>query len=844
MERFWESQALPRWVCKARATRPPAAPLGPPAPLADRSCQRGGRPVRRTLPRLPSPRMPFVLAAGAVPPFLVEVVAIVLAAAVVAYVCQRLGLVPIVGFLLAGVLIGPSGLALVRDPELIDAAAEVGVLLLLFTIGIEFSLDKLARIKKLIFVGGGLQVGLTTALVAGLCVAFGVDWRPAVFTGFLVSLSSTAIVLKLLGDRGEANTEVGQGAVGLLIFQDLAVILMVLLVPALGGGDMSGGELAWALTKAALIIVFVLVVARRVLPPVLEHVARTCSPELFLLTVIAVCFGTAYAVGLAGVSISLGAFLAGLVVSQSRFSEHALSEILPLQILFSATFFVSVGLLLDLGFVASNVGLVLGALVVVTLLKGATTFVAVRAVGRATPAAAATALWLAQVGEFSFVLERSGREAGLAPLGMDDIGAPLFIAATVVSMALTPVAAPWAGRLSARLQRRRQPDAPEPDADALADAAHGFADLENHVLVAGYGPAARRLVHVLAGSGVPFVVVTLSPDGARDAEAEGLRVLRGDYAKQHILEAVGLSRAKLLVVPDDRPAQTHRVVAVARALAPTVRIVACVPTVHDAEEIVEAGADRAIATELEAVVGLFDDVLRHYQVEPAEILRHEETLRRGSYQAFDQAVMDTPAVRCELDDDCFSTRTVTIRDGSHAAGRTLAELELDERLLHVARIDRGSESVSEPGGGVRLQVGDEVWIGGTPQSFIDAGDLFRTSDADAPPLPDLPPMPTQSADWIDTSAVVGFTPDPKAECSHLDHVHDVTPGTQGCQECLEHGDRWVHLRVCLECGHVGCCDSSPGKHATAHHRETGHPVVRSIEPSETWGWCYPDEVML
>ncbi len=784
--------------------------------------------------------MPFVLAAGAVPPFLVEVVAIVVAAAVVAYVSQRVGLVPIVGFLLAGVLIGPSGLGLVTDPELIDAAAEIGVLLLLFTIGIEFSLDKLQKIQRLIFVGGGIQVGLTTAVVAGLCLAFGVDWRPAVFTGFLVALSSTAIVTKLLGDRGETNTEVGQGAVGLLIFQDLAVILMVLLVPALGGGDVSGGELAWALAKAALIIVFVLVVARRVLPPVLEHVAQTCSPELFLLTIIAVCFGTAYAVGLAGVSISLGAFLAGLVVSQSRFSEHALSEILPLQILFSATFFVSVGLLLDLGFVWDNLGLVLLALAAVTLLKLATTFVAVRAVGRAVPAAAATGLWLAQVGEFSFVLERSGREAGLAPLGMDDVGAPLFIAATVVSMALTPVAAPYAGRLASRLRGRAEAKEPEPEP---VDPGH-FADLENHTIVAGYGDAARKLVHVLDGSGVPFVILTLSPDGAREAEAAGLRVLRGDYAKRHILQAVGLDRAKLLVVPDDNPQQAHRVVSVARALAPTARIVACAPTSHDAHELVEAGADRVIAVEMEAVIGLFDDVLRHYRVAPEDILRHEETLRHGTYQAFDHDLMETPAVRCELDDDCFSTRSVTIRDGARASGQSLAALRLDERLIHVLEVDRAGETVREPDGSFVLEPGDEVLFGGTPQSFIDAADLFRTSDAGTPALPDLPPMPTQRADWIDPSAPVHLDPDPKAGCSHLDHVHDVTPGTQGCQECLRDGDRWVHLRVCLECGHVGCCDSSPNKHATRHFHATGHPVVRSIERGETWGWCYEDEVML
>ena len=785
--------------------------------------------------------MPFVIAAGVVPPFLVEVVAIVAAAALVAYASQRVGLVPIVGFLLAGVLIGPSGLGLVRDPELIDAAAEIGVLLLLFTIGIEFSLDKLARIQRLIFVGGSVQVGLTTALVAGLCLAFGVDWRPAVFTGFLVALSSTAIVTKLLGDRGETNTDVGQSAVGLLIFQDLAVILMVLLVPALGGGDVTGGDLAWALAKAALIIVFVLVVARRLLPPLLEHVARTCSPELFLLTVIAVCFGTALGVGLAGVSISLGAFLAGLVVSQSRFSEHALSEILPLQILFSATFFVSVGLLLDLGFLVSHPLLVLGALAVVALVKLGTTFVAVRVVGRAAPVAAASALWLAQVGEFSFVLERSGRAAGLAPLGMPEVGAPLFIAATVVSMALTPVAAPYAGRLAARLRRR---DEAQADATEAAADPHAFADLENHVVVAGYGEAARKLVHVLDGSGVPFVIATLSPEGAREAEADGRRVLRGDYAKRHILEAVGLDRAKLLVVPDDTAQMAHRVVSVARALSPTTRIVACVPTMAAAEELVEAGADRAIATELEAVVGLFDDILRSYQVAPAEILRHEETLRRGSYQAFDGEVMDTPAVRCELDADCFSTRTVTVRAGTLAAGRSLADLMLDERLLHVIDLMRGGETQHEPDGATVLQPGDELLLGGTLQSFIDAAALFRTSDAATPDLPALPPMPTQSADWIDTSAPVHLTPNPAAGCTHLDHVHDVTPSAQGCEECLKTGDRWVHLRVCMECGHVGCCDSSPNKHATAHYHATGHPVIRSVEPGETWGWCYEDKVML
>lgn len=368
--------------------------------------------------------MPYpVFAAGALPAYLTEVVALVLAGAVIAYVSKRIGLVPIVGFLIAGVIIGPNQLGLVKDIELVDATAEIGVLLLLFTIGIEFSLEKLAKIRRLIVGGGGLQVGLTTAAVTLILLPFGVDWKVGIFTGFLVALSSTAIVLKLLGDRNETGTEAGQASVGLLIFQDIAIIVMVLLVPMLAGAGGGPLDIAQALGTALGVIVLVFVVAQRLMPPLLEAVARTCSSEVFLLVIVGICLGTAYLVGLAGVSISLGAFLAGLVVSESKFSEHAFGEILPLQILFSATFFVSVGMLLDLGFLVQNLPLVLGIVVVLLLLKAVIAMASVRMLGYSLPVAAATGLTLAQVGEFSFVLERAGREVGLTPAGMGADGA-------------------------------------------------------------------------------------------------------------------------------------------------------------------------------------------------------------------------------------------------------------------------------------------------------------------------------------------------------------------------------------------------------------------------------------
>ncbi len=321
------------------------------------------------------------LASSATPPFLVEGAALLVAAAVIAYICYRIGLVPIIGFLVAGVVIGPYALGIVANRELVDAVAEIGVILLLFTIGLEFSLERLAKIFTLILGGGSLQVGLASVVTMGVLMAIGVDWRSALFTGFLVALSSTAIVLKLFADRGETNTTRGQVALGLLIFQDLAVIVMVLLVPMLGVGvahatgtapavvENDALTLAKALGTAVALIVIVLVVARRFMPPLLERVARTCSPELFLLTVVAICFGTAFLTSLAGVSVSLGAFLGGLIVSESEFREHAFTEIMPLQILFSATFFVSVGMLLDLGFVMTHFPLVLGAVAVVCLIK-------------------------------------------------------------------------------------------------------------------------------------------------------------------------------------------------------------------------------------------------------------------------------------------------------------------------------------------------------------------------------------------------------------------------------------------------------------------------------------------
>lgn len=789
--------------------------------------------------------MSLIFLAGTAPAFLTEVVWLIVAGAAIAYVCNRFGLVPIVGFLLAGVLIGPNALGLVRDQSLVDAAAEVGVILLLYTIGIEFSLVKLAKIKRLIFGGGGMQVVLATLATTGLLALFGVEWRTGLFTGCLVALSSTAIVLKLLGDRAETNSTQGQVGLGLLIFQDLAIIVMVLLVPVISGTGGSSLEIVWALTKAGAIIGIVLLFARRLMPKVLEMVALTCSPELFLLTVIAICFGTAYLTSLAGVSLSLGAFLAGLLVSESRFSEHALSEILPLQILFSATFFISVGMLLDVSFLVRNLPLVFGAIAVVLVIKIVTTNISVRALGYRAPVAAASALMLAQVGEFSFVLERAGREVGLSPAGLGESGSQTLIASTVVLMVATPILMQVGSRFARRLETKySQVAAARMEAEPTPE---NVLFMEDHIIVAGYGQAARRLVHVLKGSRIPYIITTLSPEGANEADAQGLPVLRGDSSKQRTLILAGIERAKIMVIADDEPMMAARIASVARATNPTLRIVARTRYMTEIEPLTRAGVDRVVTEELESIVGLFADVLSDYGISNEEIERYEEAMRRGGYAALIGAPSsdEQPAVVCELNNERLDSRTITIRAGAPITQQTLAELALDKRGLRLHNLRRSGEVLADITPNTKLQVGDELVICGDTEAFARNSLLFRpTAGEDKSP----PVAMTNDADnpgSVDTEKVVKFTLDGNSSaCSHTSQAREVMPRARGCEECLAVGDTWVHLRICMTCGHVGCCDSSKNKHASKHYPATNHPIIRSLEPGEDWTWCYADMIYI
>jgi len=665
------------------------------------------------------------------PPGFGEITVLAAVSVGIAYLCYRLHLVPIAGFLIAGVVIGPNALGLVDDLELVNTLAEIGVILLLFTIGIEFSLEKLGRIKRLVLGGGALQVFGTMAVVTGICLAFDIDWRSAVFTGGLVALSSTAIVLGLLSDRGETDAPVGQSSLGILIFQDFGIIVMVLLVPLIGGEGGSTGELLLALGKALGIIAVVVVLARQVVPPILERIAATRRSELFLLSVVALCFLIAWIMGLADVSLALGAFLAGLIVSESPYATQALSEVLPLRTVFNAAFFVSVGMLLDVGVLIDAWPLVLGAAVSVLLLKLVITSVALLVMKMPLRIAVAAGLMLAQIGEFSFVLDIAGREVGLSPAGLGSTGQQVFIATTVLLMLLTPFLASLASKAGRAAERVLGPmqatDAPDETP----------VKMEDHVIIVGYGPSGHRLARVLQQAGIPFVVIELNPQTVKEARKEGVDVVFGDATRPHVLEVAGVEHAKLcVVVISDREA-TVRTVHVAAHENPTLQIIARADFLDDVDRLHEAGAEIVIPTEIETAVRLFADVLRAYQIPTEEVQRHVREVRADDYRLLrglqppGVETDDTAAMVLDgLSEEGLHTRTVIVREGAFVADRSLIDLALRRDYdLTVLAIRRDGEVIGSPGGDERLRPGDRLVLVGPAAAFADCADLFRPADS-------------------------------------------------------------------------------------------------------------------
>ncbi|HEX9670326.1 MAG TPA: cation:proton antiporter [Thermoanaerobaculia bacterium] len=655
--------------------------------------------------------------------FLQEAVAILGAAVAVLLASHRLRIPPVVGFLLTGVLIGPSGLSLVSDPRRVELFAEIGVIFLLFAVGLEFSLDRLRQIRRAFFLGGSLQSFLTIGAVALIAVLAGTGPPRALFLGFLAALSSTAIVLKLYAERRELDAPQGKLVLGILLFQDFLLVPMIVLTPILAGSvQASPAAIAVRFSLALLAVGAVFFIARYLMPRLLEVMVRTGIREVLVLGALFACLGFALLTERLEFSLALGAFIAGIIISESHYSPQIEAEIVPFRDVFNSLFFISIGMLLDLGYALAHPWAVLGIAAAVLALKGTATAAAVALLGYARRIVVLVAAGLAQVGEFSFVLLRVGQEHGLVDPGVYQS----FIAASLLTMLATPVLVALAPRWAAWGRERGAAAAGE---GLAPDAPSG------HVVVVGYGLSGRNLARVLRAAGIPFVVVELAAEGVRRARAAGDPVLFGDATRRDILERAGVERASVVVFAISDLLAVLRAVTLARQLSPGVHIIVRTRMVAEIDALHRAGADEVIAEEFETSIEIFTRVLARYHV-PANVIRAETRALRGErYRMLrapsgagdvSQAILELLAAG--------TTDLFRVTATSAAAGKSLLDLDLRRRSgATVIAVVRGERSQTNPPAEVVLEPGDVLVLVGSHAEVENAfGVLERGAGAEAP----------------------------------------------------------------------------------------------------------------
>lgn len=656
-------------------------------------------------------------------PILRELIVIFGLAVVVVFVCHRLGIPTVVGLLLTGVLAGPHGLGLIGAAHEVEVMAEIGVVLLLFTIGIEFSLETLLKIKTIAVLGGSLQVAATVAAGTAVSAVTGRPLSQGVFFGFLLALSSTAIVLKILQERAEVDSPHGRTVVGMLIFQDIVVVPMMLLTPLLvGGGERPWLDLGILLVKGAAVILLALFLARWLVPRLLFQAARLRDRELFILAVIFIGLAVAWLTSAAGLSLALGAFLAGLIISESEYSLKALGDILPFRDIFTSLFFVSIGMLLDIRFFLTHplaiMLLGLAVVMVKSVLAGSSTL----ALGMPLRTAMLAGLAISQVGEFSFILSRVGIENSLMSAGEYQ----LFLGVSILTMISTPFiifSGPRAADLilvmplPERLKRGYLPSEPGGREAELAD----------HLVIVGFGPGGRNLARAASLSSIPYIVIELNPETVRRERAEGQPIFFGDATQQAALEHAGIKRARILVVAIPDPVATRRVIEICRRLNSGLHIIARTPFITEMEPLYELGANDVIPAEFETSVEIFTRVLAKYLVPREEIEKFILEVRAAGYEMF-RSVSGGQAEVCDLRYHIpdLEISALRVHGSSPVAGKTLAGLELRSAYgVTLLAIRRSGRMITNPGASQDLLEGDVAVILGRPEDLARAAALFQ-----------------------------------------------------------------------------------------------------------------------
>jgi len=649
----------------------------------------------------------------------IEIVIVLATATIGAAVFERMRLPAIVGFLVMGALVGPGGLGLVSEPERVSALAELGVALLLFEIGLELPVDLLRREWRSVVVSGTAQVVLTVAGVTGVATALGVPLPSAVVVGMLVSLSSTAFVMRILSQRGEIGAPHGQISVGILLFQDLCLVPFLLAIPILSGeAGSEAGDLVFAVGRALVALVVLHTTARFVLPWVLDRIARLRSPDLFSLFAFLMAIGSAVAAEAMGLTLAVGAFVAGLVVSASPYSHQLFTEIVPLRGVLLGIFFTAVGMLFDpLAARALWQGIALFVAAVVLLKVGIITAVVGWVQRRGTRVGLLTGLALAQTGEFSFVLAAAAAPAGLLDASLRQT----FVAGSILTLLATPFLVRAAPHIAAFITRGLE----RMDRDAESASS---SPLDGHVIIVGFGQAGQTLARVLEASHIPYCVVDQNPQTVESARQRGEPISYGDATRPSILTRLNLQRARLVAIVTNDPEATERCIATVHGIAPDTAIIARAHYVKEIDGLIAAGASEVVAEEFEAAIDIFSKVLLHFGIAQQSITQFAEAMRMEGYEFLrGSARLPIDPWLAEVLAE-VTNEWVEVPPGSWGE-RTIVDLGIRARTgASILAVRRDAERISNPSPGFGIRPGDSLLVLASTTELQKLRDLLAGID--------------------------------------------------------------------------------------------------------------------
>ncbi len=635
------------------------------------------------------------------------------------FIFTRIKVPAIIGYLITGVIAGPHLLKLISSPENVEVMAEIGVILLMFTIGLEFSLNHLLNIRRLVFLGGFMQLLLTATVTMLAARVFHFEWNESIFVGFLTALSSTAVVLKLLQERSELTTHYGTTIVGILIFQDIVLIPLLLFTPILGGAAADvGHDLLMLMLKTAGILVFIWAGTKWLMPKILHLIAMTRSQELFLMSLLLICLAVAMLTHELGMSLAFGAFLAGLMISDTEYSHSAFGNLIPFKDVFTSFFFVSIGMLLDLGFVADHPWLVIGAVVLVIFLKTFIAGMTAFTLGHTFFGTVVVGLSLAQVGEFSFILAGVGLTYSI----ITPYHFQLFLAVAITSMALSPLMIQVSKPLANLILRLPLPPYMVNGLFPLKQV--DIPEISNHVVLIGKDSRAINLAAMVKSMGLPFTSVVFDTDRARREMEKGNLTVFGDATYEPVLRQAFVHTAEMVVISVGNLITALSIVEHTRAMNKHAHIIVRTRHVTDIEELYRLGATQVIPEEFETAIDFFERILGKYLIPRMDIERAIARTREDNYGIFrDRSKMGGYSLLKDIPD--IEIAAVRVVEKSLFAGKTIAQTAMRKTAgVTIVAINHEGQISANPEPSTIINGNDILYLMGKPEMIALASNIL------------------------------------------------------------------------------------------------------------------------